>query len=285
MNKASFGAALSVLAAFAGSAAAQDISTVNGYNVHLRNWNDFPGSTLNWGSAASASIPAPVPATAALPGFGGGLRFQETFPTGTPGNFANQHYGLFSNDGGATPFGLNNHQSFTVNTDITITTPAGGPRKEGGLKFYNDRGNGFIDEGEVLVASENGEVAVFGAAMNFTGFGVGAYTPGTTAHLSFQYIAPGINSFYAAYRVVFTDAVTGVHDSGIVDFDHGAAVDPNAPANGFNSGSKLGFLDQNQRNPFGDSVDVIYGNPSVVPTPGALALLGLAGFSFSRRRR
>jgi hypothetical protein len=288
MYKASVGAALSVLAAFAGSAAAQDITTVNGFNVQLRGFNDFPTSNLHWGPAGAATNAAPVPATNPLAPFGGGVEFNEQFAQGTAGNFANKHQALFSNDGGATPFGLNQNQSFVINTDITETTPASsGARKEGGIKFYNNRGGGFIDEGEVMVASDNGEVAVFGANQSFLTFGAGTYTIGTTAHISYNYIAPGVNSAYAAYRLIFTDAVTGVHDSGIIDFDHGGATDPTNPANGFNTGSQLGFLDQNQRNPtIADSIDVIYSNPHItVPTPGVLALLGLGGLTVSRRRR
>jgi hypothetical protein len=291
MSKATVSAAALALVASVGPAFAQDISTVNGYNVQLRVFNDFPLSTLNWGAAGAPVNAAPVPATVALAPLGVGLEFSEQFAQGTTGNFANKHQGLFSNNGGATPFGMNQHQSFTINFDITEHSAAGGARKEGGLKFYNDRGGGFIDEGEVMVASDNGEVAVFGSAMNIGafsghGFGPGCYTLGTTAHVTFNYFSPGTLSFYAAYQLIFTDAVTGVHDSGILDFDHTAATDPTNPANGFNSGSTLGFLDQNQRNPtIADFADIVYGNPQIVPAPAGVALLGLAGLAASRRRR
>jgi len=285
MRYVTVGAAALVLAA-AGSAMAQDISTVNGYNVQLREFNDFPTSILNWGPAGAPVTPAPVPMHAPLAPFGAGVEFLEQFPQGTPGGFANKHQALFSNDGGLTPFGLNQHQSFTVNSDVRISDPAGSPRKEGGLKFYNDRGGGFIDEGEILVAGDNGEVAGFGANLSFFTFGAGTYTVGQTAHMQFQYFGPGVNSFYASYRVIFTDPVTGVHDTGLRDFDHNGAIDPTNPANGFNNGSKLGWLDQNQRSPvINDFADVVYSNSSVVPAPGAAAILGLAGLFAGRRRR
>jgi uncharacterized protein (TIGR03382 family) len=285
MSKITVGAVALVLAA-AGSALAQDISTVNGYNVQLREFNDFATSNLMWGPAGAPVNPGPVPGHFPLPGFGGGVEFQEQFPQGTPGNFANKHQALFSNDGGVTPFGLNQIQSFTINSDVRITSPAGSPRKEGGLKFYNDRGGGFIDEGEILVAGDNGEVAGFGANLSFFTFGAGTYTPGSTAHMQFQYFAPGTNSFFASYRVIFTDPVTGVHDTGVLDFDHNGALDPTNPANGFNNGSKLGWLDQNQRSPvINDFADVVYGNASIIPAPGAAALIGLAGLLAGRRRR
>lgn len=277
------------LACTAGTALAQDISSVNGYRVQLRgfgtggSWNDFSTSNLSWGSAGAPVNPAPAPAVAPLAPFGAGLEFLEQFPTGTPGNYANQHLGMFSNDGGATSFGMNQHQSFTLNTDIRISSLVAGTRKEGGVKFFNDRGDGWIDEGEAMVASD-GQVAMFGSGMTYFDFG-NVYTAGTTGHLSYQYFQPGELSYLAAFRVIFTDAATGVHDSGVINWAIGDATDATHPANGFNNGSKLGFLDQNQRSPFGDDADVVYGNVSVVPTPGAFALLGLAGLTATRRRR
>jgi MYXO-CTERM domain-containing protein len=284
MTKATVGASFLVLAALAGSAAAQDISTVNGYYTQLRVFNDFNTTALSYGHPGGPLLPEPtpgIPSNNALAGFGAGLQFHETFPAGVVGNFANKHQGLFSNDGGVSAFSMSNQQSFTVDTNVQITAPAsnGQPRKEGGLVFYNNHGGGNLDEGRVLVASDNGEVAVFGGAMNFTGFGPGIYTLGTTAHIHFEYWAPGTQSATAEYRLLFTDANTGPHDSGLVTFDTNSA-------NGFLSGSMMGFVDQNQRNPgVVDDINVIYSNPSVVPAPGAAALLGLAGLFAGRRRR
>jgi hypothetical protein len=284
MSKTTVGASILVLAAVAGGASAQDISTVNGYYTQLRVFNDFPTTTLSYGHAGGPLLPEPtpgVPSNNALAGLNAGLQFHETFAQGSLGNFANKHQGLFSNNGGVSPFGVSNQQSFIINTTVSISAPAsnGNPRKEAGLVFYNDHGGGFIDEGRVLVASDNGEVAVFGAAMNFTGFGTNVYTLGTTAQIHFEYWGPGSQGPTAEYRLLFTDAVTGPHDSGLVTFDTNSA-------NGFLSGSTLGFVDQNQRNPtVVDDINVIYGNVSVIPAPGAAALLGLAGLVAIRRRR
>jgi hypothetical protein len=289
MDKTRFRAVVLVVASAGSAALAQDISTVNGYNVHLRDFNDFATSTLQWGHAGGPFTPAPVPATAPLPGFGAGVEFQEQFPQGTMGNFANRHFALFSNDGGATPFGVSQFQDFTVTTNVSVTSPAGSPRKEGGLKFFNNRYGGFIDEGEVLVAGDNGEVAAFGSNMLFFTFGAGTYTPGMTGQLTYKYFGPNspvTGSPIAAYEVIFNDPVTGHHDSGIIGFDPTGAADPAHPGNGFNTGSTLGWLDQNQRNPtINDFADVIYSNATIVPTPGAIALLGLSGLCGLRRRR
>jgi MYXO-CTERM domain-containing protein len=284
MNKTRLSAAVFSLACVTGAALAQDISTVNGYNMQLRSFNDFPTSNLQWGSAGAATNPGPVPGNFPLAPFSAGVEFNEQLPAGT-GGFANRHEALFSNDHGATPFGVNQFQSFTISTGVSITTNPGSPRKEGGLKLNNNRGGGFIDEGEILVAGDNGEVAAFGGNMLFFTFGVGTYTPGTTGHLTYNYFAPGAVGPVAAYQIIFTDAVTGLHNSGVIGFDPAGASDPLHPANGLNTGSTLGFLDQNQRLSNGDFADVVYSNPSVVPTPGVVGLLGLGGLGVARRRR
>jgi len=284
-----FVAATVAIACFAGATFAQDITSVNGYQFQARIFNDFGTTNLTYGPAGNPINPAPVPGNYPMAGFNTGVEILEQFPQGAAGNFANKHQALFSNDGGATAFGVSNFQSFSITSTVSVTAPAGGPRKEAGIVFYNDRGNGWIDEGRLLVAGENGEVAMFGANMNFFSFGAGTYTPGTTATMTYNYFAPGTagtpNAGVAAYSVTFVDAVNGVFNSGMISFDLGGAVGPNS-ANGFNSGSTLGFIAQNQRNPFiADSSDIVYGNVSVVPSPASAALLGLAGLVARRRRR
>jgi len=276
------------LACFAGAAIAQDITTVNGYQFQARIFNDFPTTNLTYGPAGSPVNPAAAPGNYPLAGFNSGVEIREQFDQGVVGNFANKHEALFSNNGGASPFGVSQLQSFTVSSTVRIDAASTNPRKEAGMVFHNDRGNGWIDEGRLLVTSDNGEVAMFGANMNFFGFGTGIYTAGTTATMIYNYYAPGTpgtpNPGIAAYSVTFIDAVTGVHNSGMVSFDPAGAVGPNA-ANGFNTGSTLGFVAQNQRNPFlADVSDITYGNVSVVPTPASIALLGLAGLAARRRR-
>jgi len=275
------------LFAVAGSAMAQDISAANGFQFRARVFNDFGTSALFFGPAGSPIVPAPAPGNYPLLG-AGSLEVLEVFPQFAPGNFANRHDARFSADGGLTPLSLSNGQSFSISTTITINANAS-PRKEAGIIFFNDRGNGFIDEGRLNVTSD-GEVAVFGAAHTFAGngegLGNGIYTVGTTAQMTYNYFAPGVNGPIASFSVTFIDAVTGVHNTGIRSFDPAAAIDPNAPANGLNSGSQIGFVIQNQRNPqIADTSDVIFGGVTIVPAPGAAALLGLAGLATLRRRR
>lgn len=261
----------------AASAVAQDISQVNGYYTRTRVFNDFVGSSLfvNENPEATPGVAADF----ASPG-AGSMRFREQFSAFEQGNFANKHLAYLSTDGGASAMGLSHVQSWSIDLDLSISAPGTGPRKEAGIRFENPRpGLGFVDEGLVLVASD-GEVAVFGAAMPFSGLGP-IYTLNTTAHIKFEFFAPGTVDALGAYRLTFTDAVTGVHTTGIKIW--GVESDG---TDGFNQGTKVALVAQNQRNPLiADSSDINYSNIQIVPAPGALALMGAAGLLAARRRR
>lgn len=258
-----------IAVAVAAGAAFGQISSINSWKVEERIFNDLPGSTLtttnNWA--------------------GGNLRFDEQFPFPTPGGFANKHVGYFSNDNGATRYAFQNNDGFRLDFNVSITAPAGQPRKEAGIDVRNPRDNGaWTDEGQVLIASD-GEVAVFGAAMPYTGQGawLNAYTLGTTAHVSFEYIVPGgIHPTLGAYRLIFTDAVTGIHDSGYKIWGAGEFDG----TTGWNAGTQIGLKAQNQRFPLAaDSSDINYTNVSMIPAPGVASLLGLSGLMVARRRQ
>lgn len=267
-------AAAVAVACFAGAGLAQDISQVNAYRMEARLFNDFATSNLTINGVAQ-----PVPNTYGIPM--GNLHINEQFPQGTPGNFANKHVGWLSADGGATNFGTSQFQSFTLSFNVNLSAAAGAPRKEAGVQINQPRpGLGYTDEGQILIASD-GEVAVFGATMPFTGFGATAYTLGTTANVVFNYFAPGVmDPTKGAYQLIFTDAITGIHDSGIKVW----GVEPDGIVGMTNA--SMGLKLQNQRNPFADDFgDVIYSNITIVPAPAGLALLGLAGLAAARRRR
>jgi hypothetical protein len=260
LNRLTFGIAL---AAVAGSAVATDFSTINSFKSEERIFNDFPTSSL----VSTNAFPS--------------LVYDEDFAAGTIGNFANKHVGYLSNDGGATRFQNNYWQSWALDFTVKIEAPAGQPRKEAGIEVRNPRPRlGYTDEGQVLIASD-GEVAVFGGVMPFTGLG-NVYTLGTTASVKFEYFAPGtVDAVVGAYRLTFTDAVTGVHSSGLKLW--GLESDG---LYGFNDGAEFGLKAQNTRNPFiDDSSTITYGGVTVIPAPGTLALLGIAGVAAGRRRR
>lgn len=267
---------LAAVGGLAASAVAQDISRFNGFQVNTRVFNDFAGTSLSINGTPEAN-----PGTPSVFGFAGNsMRFTEQFQQFQQGSFANKHVAYLSSDGGNTAMGLSHVQSWSLELDISITAPAGAPRKEAGIRVENPRpGLGYTDEGLILVASD-GEVAVFGGVMPFTGLG-SVYTLGTTAHLKFEFFAPGEVDARGAYRLTFTDAVTGMHDSGLKIW--GSEADGTM---GFNNGTRLALIAQNQRNPLiADSSDINYSNISVVPAPGSLAVVGLAALAGRRRRR
>lgn len=266
------------LVGIAGAAFAGDMSAVNGYRVEARIFNDFPTSNLTVNG-----VPYPAPGNGAILGQAGPVLFQEAFTAGG-GGFANKHVAWLSQDGGASRLQMNVAQTWSLAFNVRIAAPAGQPRKEAGIEIHNPRPNHappYTDEGQVLIASD-GEVAVFGAVMPFTGFGPNTYTLGTTAQVLFEYFAPGaVDPTRGAYRLQFLDAVTGMHDSGLKLW--GAEPDGTA---GFNSGSVIGFKSQNQRNPFiADSSEMEYSGIHITPTPASLVLLGLGALSAARRRR
>lgn len=282
--------AVVALAGIAAAASAQ-ITSINGLRVEYRQFNDFGTSNLSIGPAAGPLVAQPqTPGSTALP-LAGGVRIRDEFPIPTAGNFANKHTALLSNDAGATAYQFMNNQSFDISVSFTMSN--GDPlrsRKEGGFAFFVPNGTGGIDEGRLLVASNSfgpsgpftpGETAIFGGTMPFTGgnpgsgWGNGTYADGSTVTLRFVYNAPGDSGPQASYEAFFNGQSSGLK-----------YWDVNGP-NGFRDGTTIGFVGQFTRVPIvADFGDVTYGNISItVPTPGALALIGLAGLAATRRRR
>ncbi len=247
----------------------------NGYATEARLFNDQPTTTL-----LINDTPRPTAGFEAVNGLAS-LEFDETFTALAPGGNTNKHVGWFSDDGGATRTTSSGNQSFQLNFCVQINALAGQPRKEAGIEVHQPRPNHippYTDEGQVLIASD-GEVAVFGGVMPFTGLGF-IYTLGTTAQVSFTYYAPGdLGSTQAAYRLIFTDAVTGTHDSGYKYWGN-----ESDGLNGF-EGTYMGLKAQNSRNPFLNDTSVIEYSCVTIPAPSAAGLLGLAGLAAARRRR
>ncbi|CAG0958422.1 hypothetical protein PHYC_00594 [Phycisphaerales bacterium] len=279
MSKTVFAFGALALVGFAGAAFAGDMSAVDGYRVEARIYNDFPTSNLQING-----VGYPAPGNGAILGQAGPVLFQEAFAPGG-GGFANKHVAWMSQDGGASRLQMNGAQSWSLAFTVRIAAPAGQPRKEAGIEIHNPRPNHappYTDEGQVLIASD-GEVAVFGAVMPFTGFGNNTYTLGTTAQVLFEYFSPGTaDPVLGAYRLQFNDAVTGMHDSGMKFW---SASEPDGTA-GFNSGAMIGFKSQNQRNPFiTDTSEMEYNGITITPSPASIVLLGLGALSAARRRR
>ncbi len=279
------GFAILALATLAGTAlASTNVNNINAFQVDNRNFNDFNNSTLNWGAAGAATNLAPLPTDDGTLPIAGGVQWRDEFAAFSAGNgsFANKHLAWLSSDGGASRHQGNLNQSWTMAFNVNITVAAPGVRREAGIQVLNPRPSlGFTDEGQMLIASD-GEVAIFGGVMPFTGFG-NVYTAGTTASVLWEYFAPGTaDPILGAYRLRFTDAVTGLHDSGLKLWGAG---EPDGLF-GFNFGTEMALKAQNQRIPIIDDFsDIAYSNFSIVPAPSAVALLGMAGLITGRRRR
>lgn len=242
-----------VLAAGLAASASAQIGSINSLVVHERQWNDFPTSSLTTSATADS------------------FHVHEEFAAGTVGNYANKHWASFSADG-TTDYLFRNQDSFQISFNINLNAFAGQPRKEAGLFIFNHHPDGWNAEGPFMVASD-GESAIFGGAMPFTGFGNAAYALGTTVAVQFNYFAPSGGGL-AAYEAIFN----GV-SSGVKKFDDPAF-------NGFNDGSVIAFYSQNQRNPFVDDfVDLNYTNIKIIPTPATGAIFGLVSLVGLRRRR
>lgn len=291
MSKLSFVLCATLVAGAAASALAGDISQVNAFRTETRVFNDFSASNLDVGNIGGPYTNCPTNPMGAQPVVSvpsaGGLQIRDQYGVGMAGNFANKHVGWLSTDGGATRYGHAEAQSFDLSFTVNIGAPAAAPRKEAGIEVRNPRpALGYVDEGQLLIASD-GEVAVFGGVMPFYSsnvFGGGPwYTVNTTAQVTLRYFAPGVaDPTLGAYQILFTDAVTGFHDSGLRLWGAG---EPDG-TKGFNGGTEFGFKAQNQRNPFiNEFGDTQYGGVNIVPAPGALALLGLGGLAVTRRRR
>lgn len=291
MSMWSYAVIAGVVAGAAASALAGDISQVNAFRTETRIFNDFASSNLDVGNIGGPFTNCPTnpmgPQPVVAVPRAGGLQIRDQYGVGAMGNFANKHVGWLSTDGGATRYGHAAIQSFDISFTVSINAPAAAPRKEAGIEVRNPRpALGYVDEGQLLIASD-GEVAVFGGVMPFYSsnvFGGGPwYTVNTTAQVTFRYFAPGVaDPILGGYQILFNDAMTGMHDSGIRLW---GAMEPDG-TRGFNGGTEFGLKAQNQRNPFiNEFGDTRYGGVQIVPTPGAMALLGLAGLAATRRRR
>lgn len=276
-------AVFALVAAAGNVLAGTDVNNINSFLVDNRAWNDWNNSTLHWGPAGAATNLAPLPTDDGVLPSSGGVEWRDEFAANSTGQggYANKHVAWFSDDGVNRHQG-NKNQSWTMNFDVKIDVAAPGVRREAGVEVRNPRpALGYTDEGQLLIGSD-GEVAIFGGVMPFTGLG-NVYTAGTTAHVTWEYFAPGTaDPVLGAYQLTFTDAVTGVHSSGMKFWGAG---EPDGLF-GFNFGTEMGFKAQNQRiPPIDDFSDITYSNFSMVPAPSAIALMGMAGLVAGRRRR
>lgn len=193
------------------------------------------------------------------------------------GNFASFNAGWLSADGGATAYDFNYGDSFDFKVTM-VDSSTGIGQVEGGIRT-DLFGFGFFG-----ALSGNGEIAAFGGTVPFHSFGAGLYTPGDTLDLRMIYKAGAaefVDTSYIQYRYQVNGG--GWVSSGWIPFTNSEMGWPSGiPDTQFIQ--KIGVGSQNN-NPIGGTVDISFTNMMLSPTPGAVAVFGLAGVAGMRRRR
>jgi hypothetical protein len=139
------------------------ISSINSANIHPREFNDVPGSSL--------TVVSNYPSV---------ISFDDK-NVSAPTGFANRHVWRFSSDSGATPLHLSNDTFFTVFMDLTLTADPISPRKEAG--FLLDTIGG---QGQFIVNTDGHEVVAFGGPFPFYAF-PRTFNSGDTVRLGITY--------------------------------------------------------------------------------------------------
>jgi hypothetical protein len=139
------------------------ISSINSANIHPREFNDVPGSTL--------TVVSNYPSV---------ISFTDQNVSASSG-FANRHVWRFSSDSGATALSLSNDTFFTVFMDLTLTGDPISPRKEAG--FLLDTIGG---QGQFIVNTDGHEVVAFGGPFPFYAF-PRTFNSGDTVRLGMTY--------------------------------------------------------------------------------------------------
>ena len=250
------------LCVVAGAAQAQ-IASINSFNNNPRNFNDYPSSSLSYSS-----------------NFGAGTVDITESNFGTGGAFANRHRTFFSNNGGGTAYGLNNQDYFDVSFDIRVKA-TNMNLVEGG--FYSDT---FVGGEPRYIVKANDASFAFDAWLPFVF--AGSYGNDVTTRLRMIY-NPGSGS---GGTQADPSTVTFFRDgTNLGTFNAGNWNSPDN-LNGYANGSVFGFYATFSPKTDGAghalpdaAAEMHISNMVVVPAPGVLGMLGLAGLAVGRRRR
>lgn len=257
------GMALCTVFCLAAGAANAQVTSINGFVSNTRNFNDFGGSTLS----SSANYAAGT-LTVSESNFGG------------PGNFANRHRYFFSADGGATAYALNNQDYFDLEFDLNLNVNNMNLAEAG---FYSET---FVGGEPRFIAKANDAVFAFDSWLPFV-FG-GGYGNNVTTRMRMIY-NPGSGS-----GGIQSEAATCsfYRDGNLLATVQAGNFNSPDFVNGYFTGSWFGFYAQ--FSPKKDvngvalpdaSATLTISNITLVPAPGALALVGFAGLAAARRRR
>lgn len=251
-----------VVACAASLACASGAGDIAGFVDTPRLFNDFSGSSLSYSSMFSA----------------GGSTVSLHEDNYGSGGFANRHASWFG-DGGSNKVDFNYDDAWDMQMTMQINTASDVGNVEAG--FQAD----LFGFGLFGVQTASGEIAAFGSILPFHSFGSGLYSVGDEIMLRMIHRpGDGENSGGApsTMEYLYNNMTTGSGwvSSGLIAF---TTTEGGIPSS-FNMFTGVGAqIDNPSAN---GVVDISYTNITVaVPTPGALALLGLGGMSVARRRR
>jgi len=248
------------ICAILGALPASAWAAINGLHSDPRVFNNNPTSTLT--IVNSNTIP-------------GHVNIDDRSFTGTG---TNRHDVCLSTDNGATDHLFPITEGFTIKANVTLNDGSNSPRKEAGFRINTSPAAG---QGDALfiINSDAGEIVAFGGPFyNFRSppYNEPAYVPGQTILMGMTYTpgAPGTLEY-------FIDRGSGIESSGPLPITN----------------TEGGFVDfhvcmYGQVNPSSTNVEdflnVDFNNimaSSLVPEPASMALIGLGGIAFLRRRR
>lgn len=243
-------------------AAASGVGDIAGLIDNPRIFNDFPDSSLTFGSNYNAA------------GSTVDLR-EENFGTG---GFANRHAAWFS-DGGSNKVDFNYGDAFDMQMTMRINEASGVGNVEAG--FQAD----LFGFGLFGVLTSSGEIAAFGSILPFHSFGTGLYTVGDEIMLRMIHTpgdGDGSGGAPSTMEYLYNNMTTGSGwvSSGQVAFGTSQGGIPSAFDFFAGAGAQINTPDA------GALVDISFRDlTAVVPAPATFGLLSLAGLAAARRRR
>jgi hypothetical protein len=237
------------------------VSDVNGLVDAPRIFNDFAGSDLAYSSSYAMGA--------------GSVALRES--AYGSGNFANRHASWLG-DGMGNKVGFTYGDGFDVQMNMTINAADSVGNVEAG--FQAD----LFGFGLFGVLSSSGEIAAFGSVLPFHSFGAGVYNIGDDVALRMIH-RPGAGDFSgtnSTMEYLYNNLTTGSGwiSSGEIAFTTLEGGIPSGFDAFFGAGAQI-----NQPDPVDGNVSIDFSNITIVPAPGAFALLGMGGIAAARRRR
>jgi hypothetical protein len=250
-----------VAIAVCATASLASVGDVNGLVDAPRLFNDFSGSNLIYNSTYSPA--------------GSSIMLRES-DYGS-GNFANRH-ATWLGDGAANKVGFTYGDGFDMQMNMRINAADSVGNVEAG--FQAD----LFGFGLFGVLSSSGEIAAFGSVLPFHSFGAGVYNIGDDVQLRMIH-RPGAGDFSGTnstmeYLYNNLSTASGWISSGEIEF---TTLEGGIPS-GFDAFLGAG-AQINQPDAVDGNVSIDFSNLTIVPAPGAFALLGLGGIAAARRRR